>query len=79
MGGVIFVNHYLAKKMNFTQNYADNKGSGFNSAVLLAWVLPVALGLYFIFAKNLFPAYAVIPCWIASSLLYVVIMKFQKS
>lgn len=79
MGGVIFVNHYLAKKMNFTQDYADNKGASFNIAVLLAWVIPVGLGLYFIFAKGLFPAYAVIPCWIASSLLYVLIMKFQKS
>jgi NCS1 family nucleobase:cation symporter-1 len=79
MGGVIFVNHYLAKKMNFTQNYADEKGSSFNAAVLLAWVIPVALGMYFIFAKGVFPAYAVIPCWIASSLLYIVIMKLQKS
>jgi len=41
MGGIIFVNHYLAKKMNFTQNFADQKGSGFNTAVLLAWVIPV--------------------------------------
>ena len=79
MGGVVFVNHYLAKKMNFIQDYADKKGSGFNVAVLLAWLLPVALGLYFIFSKDLFPAYAVIPCWIASSLLYVIIMKLQKS
>jgi len=79
MGGVIFVNHYLAKKMNFVQDYADEKGASFNTAVLLAWVLPVALGLYFIFGEGVFPAYAVIPCWIASSILYVLIMKFQKS
>ncbi|WP_203257102.1 purine-cytosine permease family protein [Hyunsoonleella ulvae] len=79
MGGVIFVNHYLAKKMGFTQDYADEKGSSFNMAVLLAWVIPVALGLYFIFDKGVFPAYAVIPCWIASSVLYVLIMKLQKS
>lgn len=79
MGGVIFVNHYLAKKMNFVQDYADEKSSSFNLAVLLAWTIPVALGLYFIFAKGVFPAYAVIPCWIASSILYVLIMKLQKS
>lgn len=78
MGGVIFVNHYLAKKMGFTHNYADEKKSSFNTAVLLAWLLPVALGLYFIFVKDLFPAYAVIPCWMASCLLYVVIMKLKK-
>lgn len=79
MGGVIFVNHYLAKKMNFTQDFANKKGSSFNISVLLAWVVPVSLGLYFIFAKGLFPAYAVIPCWIASSLLYVFFMKILKS
>lgn len=79
MGGVIFVNHYLAKKMNFKQDYADENGSGFNVAVLIAWLIPVALGLYFIFEKGLFPAYAVIPAWIASCVLYVIIMKLQKS
>lgn len=79
MGGVIFVNHYMSNKFNFVQDYADEKGSSFNLAVLLAWVIPVALGLYFIFAKSVFPAYAVIPCWVASSLLYVLIMKLQKS
>jgi NCS1 family nucleobase:cation symporter-1 len=78
MGGVIFVNHYLAIRMNFMQNYADKKRSGFNMAVLLAWVIPVAFGLYFIFSEDLFPAYAVIPCWLASSALYVIIMKIQK-
>lgn len=79
MGGVIFVNHYLAKRLNFAKDFADIKGSTFNFAVLLAWTIPVALGLYFIFAKGLFPAYAVIPCWIGSSVLYVLIMKLQKS
>ncbi len=79
MGGVIFVNHYLAKKMNFTQNYADETQTGFNVAVLLAWVIPVILALYFIFAQGLFPAYAVIPAWIGSSVLYVIIMKSKKS
>ena len=79
MGGVIFVNHYLAKKMGFTQDVAHEKGNSFNAAVLLAWLIPVALGLYFIFEKGLFAAYAVIPCWIASSVLYVLIMKLQKS
>ncbi len=79
MGGVIFVNHYLAKKMDFTQDFANVKGASFNMSVLLAWVIPVALGLYFIFGKGLFPAYAVIPCWIGSSLLYVLFMKILKS
>ena len=79
MGGVIFVNHHLAKKMGFTQNYAEVKEIGFNGAVLLAWLIPVTLAMYFIFGQGLFPAYAVIPAWIASCLLYVMIMKFQKS
>jgi purine-cytosine permease-like protein len=79
MGGVIFVNHHLAKKMGFTKNYAEVKEIGFNGAVLLAWLIPVTLAMYFIFGQGLFPAYAVIPAWIASCLLYVMIMKFQKS
>lgn len=79
MGGVIFVNHYLAKKMSFTKDYADNTGSSFNIAVLLAWLIPVFVGLYFAFVQEVFAAYVVIPAWIASCLLYVLIMKLQKS
>lgn len=80
MGAIIFVDYWLMKKFGLKSEYAKETGSTINLAVMIAWLLPVAVGLYLIlFDKNLFfeekifAAYAVIPCWIASGLLYVVL------
>jgi hypothetical protein len=54
---------------------AHRTGSRFNVAVAIGWLAPVAVGLYLIFAKGVFAAYLVIPCWIASAILYLVLSK----
>lgn len=78
MGAVIFVDFYLMKKFGLRDEYARHSGSQFNVAVLIAWLLPVAVGLYLIFRQGLFPAYAVIPCWIVCGLLYLVLSKLSQ-
>ncbi len=82
MGAVIFVDYYLMRKFGLTDDYAAKSGTRFNLAVLLAWVLPVAVGLYLIFnpdpEKRVFAAYLVIPCWIACGILYLVLSKFVQ-
>ncbi|MGB7344126.1 MAG: hypothetical protein WBD20_07925 [Pirellulaceae bacterium] len=78
MGAVIFVDFYLMKKFGLREEYADQSGVQINVAVLIAWLLPVAVGLYLIFAQGLFAAYAVIPCWVACGLLYLVLSKFTQ-
>ena len=75
MGAVIFVDFYMMKKAGLADEYALQAGSGFNIAVLLAWLLPVSAGLYFIFSKGIFAAYAVIPCWFACGILYLLLSK----
>jgi NCS1 family nucleobase:cation symporter-1 len=70
MGAVIFVDHYLMKRTGLQHELADRSGLHVNLAVAIAWLLPVAVGLYLIFYQSLFPAYAVIPCWIACGALY---------
>lgn len=75
VGGIIFVNHYLSNKLGFTHDYAIAHKTSFNTAVALAWLIPVAVGLFMIFGQGLFAAYAVIPCWIASAVLYVIFAK----
>ncbi|MFK7738380.1 MAG: cytosine permease [Pirellulaceae bacterium] len=71
MGAVIFADFYLIQRLGAREEYAAQSGSSFNASVLLAWLLPVAVGLYLIFAQGLFAAYAVIPCWIACGVLYL--------
>jgi len=76
MGAIIFVNHYLAKKLGFLEDPAEKNKSAFNIAVLLAWLIPAIPGLWLILKKDgVFAAYLVIPAWIASAILYIILAK----
>jgi NCS1 family nucleobase:cation symporter-1 len=78
MGAVIFVDFYLMKRWGLLDEYALRTGQNVNLAVLLAWVLPVSVGLYLIFFHGIFAAYAVIPCWIACGVIYLALsVAFQ--
>ncbi|MCP5535112.1 MAG: hypothetical protein H7A51_02635 [Akkermansiaceae bacterium] len=77
MGGIIFVNHYLAKRLGFHEDAADATRSSFNTAVLLAWLIPAVPGLWLVLYQGVFAAYLVIPAWLASAVLYVVLGKMM--
>ncbi|MGL4400856.1 MAG: hypothetical protein ACRCXD_13380 [Luteolibacter sp.] len=79
MGAIIFVNHYFAKRLGFHEDAAAATKSGFNMAVLLAWLIPAIPGLWLILSKGVFAAYLVIPAWIASAILYVILGKMMFS
>ncbi|EMI24243.1 purine-cytosine permease family protein [Rhodopirellula europaea] len=78
MGAVIFVDFYLIQKFGLRAEYAAVTGARINGAVLIAWVLPVAVALYFILAEGFFAAYAVIPCWFTCGVLYLLISKLTQ-
>lgn len=79
MGAVIFVDYYLMKKFGLADEYAVRTNKSFHWAVLVAWLLPVSVGLYLIFKKDgIFAAYLVIPCWIACGILYLVLSKVAQ-
>jgi purine-cytosine permease-like protein len=78
MGAVVFVDFYLMKKFGLADDYALRTGSSVNAAVLIAWLLPVSVGLYLIFWQGLFAAYAVIPAWIACGLIYLALSKVTQ-
>ncbi|MGB7324523.1 MAG: hypothetical protein WBD31_06610 [Rubripirellula sp.] len=79
MGAVIFVDFYLMKKFGMKDEYALHSGVKANVAVLVAWLLPVAVGLYLIFAQGLFAAYAVLPCWLACGAIYLGLSKATQN
>lgn len=78
MGAVIFVDFYLIQKFGLRAEYAAVTGSRINVAVLIAWVSPVAVALYFILAEGFFAAYAVIPCWLTCGILYLILSKMTQ-
>ncbi|TWU32959.1 purine-cytosine permease family protein [Novipirellula artificiosorum] len=79
MGAVVFVDYYLLKHFGLQDEYAMHRGKKVNVAVLIAWVLPVTVGLYLIFWQDLFAAYAVIPCWVACGAIYLALSKTVQS
>jgi NCS1 family nucleobase:cation symporter-1 len=78
MGAIIFVDYWLMRKFGLQDEYAHRKGSPISIAVLVAWLLPVAVGLYLIFEHDLFAAYAVIPCWVTTGVMYLLLSKFTQ-
>lgn len=78
MGAIIFVDYWFMKSFSLDDEYAHRHGMVINVAVLLAWLLPVAAGLYLIFYQGLFAAYAVIPCWIASGIIYLILSRLMQ-
>lgn len=75
MGAIIFVDFWLMKRFGLLDESAHRNGSSFNPAVAIGWLAPVAVGLYLIFAQGVFAAYLVVPCWIASGILYLILSK----
>ncbi len=75
MGAVIFVDYYLMDRFGLRDEYAARTGTKINVSVLIAWLLPVGVGLYLIFWHGLFAAYAVIPAWIACGVVYLILCK----
>lgn len=78
MGAVIFVDFWLMKRFGLRDEYAHATQSSFHPAALIAWLLPVGVGLYLIFSVGVFAAYLVIPCWIVCGLLYLVLSKLTQ-
>ena len=75
VGAIIVVDHYFARRLNLTSNWAERTGSPFNVAALLAWVLPVAVFFYLYKQYNIFASYMTVPVWIACGILYIVFSK----
>lgn len=78
MGAVVFVDFYLMKRFGLADEYAQRTGSSFNWAVLVAWLLPVAVGLYLIFWQGLFAAYAVVPAWVICGMIYLSMSRLMQ-
>jgi purine-cytosine permease-like protein len=75
VGAIIVVDHYFARRLGLTPDWAERTRSGFNLAALLAWVLPVAAFFYFYHVHHVFASYLTIPVWLACGLLYVLFAK----
>ena len=76
VGAIIVVDVYLADKLGIARDPAEQSGSTFNVAALLAWIVPAAIGYWSVgFFKMPLPTYATLPVWLGSGVLYVILSK----
>lgn len=76
VGAIIVVDHYLAKRVGIATEPAASGKMKFNLAVLLAWVIPVAIALAIANAQNIPAFFLPLPCWLACGVLYILFSKF---
>ncbi|MEO1498482.1 MAG: hypothetical protein AAFV43_15160 [Planctomycetota bacterium] len=77
MGAVVFVDYWLIRRFGLADEYSERTGAA-NLAALVAWLTPVLVGLYLIFWRGLFAAYAVVPAWLACGALYLMLSVAQQ-
>lgn len=79
MGGILFFDWYFKQKQNVEAFHASQPGSSFNMAVLLAWLIPVGIAVYFITFRGVSAWYCPLPCWIACGVLYLLLSRRSPS
>lgn len=78
VGAVIVVDHYLARRVGIPSEVAERTGLRFNSAVLIAWAMPVVIGLALYQYARVPSFFLPLPCWLACGALYIVFTKLQR-
>lgn len=75
IGAIIVVDHFFASRFGILSDPAERKKTFFNIAVLIAWLIPVAVAMYLAKFHGIFESYLPLPTAIACGLLYVVLSK----
>ena len=75
VGAVIVVDFFFAEKWNLPTNPAARLGRAFNLDVFTAWLLPVGIAMYLLFARGVPAHFLPLPCWVACGLIYAVMTK----
>lgn len=79
VGAIIIVDFFFAQRLGIPTDPAERAGSSFNAAVVLAWLIPVGVGMYLYKFHGVFASFLPLPCAIACGLLYVVFMKMSAA
>lgn len=71
IGAIIFFDWHFHRKGDPDRLHAAKPSSSFSIPVLLAWMIPVVIALYFIQVQGITAWFFPLPCWIACGLLYL--------
>jgi len=76
IGAIIVFEHFFAKRMGITANYAEQSGVQVNMAVLLAWGISFVLFYYISWSQDIFLSFLTLPAWISCGVLFLVLSKY---
>ena len=77
-GAIIVFEHFFAKKIGITKNYAKVAGITFNKSVFYAWLISFGL-FYFISVKyDIFLSFVTLPSWLLCGVLFLVFSKYYQ-
>ena len=76
MGAIIVFEHFFARRMGITTNYAEQSGVQVNLAVLLAWAISFAIFYYISWSQDIFLSFLTLPAWISCGVLFLVLSKY---
>ncbi|MEX0330716.1 MAG: cytosine permease [Puniceicoccaceae bacterium] len=75
IGAIIFFDWHFHRKGDAANLHNAKPASSFSIPVLLAWVIPVGVAMYFIQVQGISAWYFPLPCWIACGLLFLVFTR----
>lgn len=75
MGGILFFDWYFRQNGDAAKFHSCKPASSFNLVVLLSWLIPVGIAVYFIQFKGISAWFFPLPCWIACGLLYLLFSR----
>lgn len=75
MGGVIFFDWYFRQKGDAAAFQRSTPATSFNVPVLLAWLIPVVPAFYLIVYQGYTAVNFVLPCWLVTGVLYLLLSK----
>ena len=78
MGAVIFFDWHF-KRHRKAENLYNLAARSFSVPVLMAWIIPVGMALYFIQVRGISAWFFPLPCWIVCGILYLLFTSKEKT
>jgi NCS1 family nucleobase:cation symporter-1 len=78
-GAIIVFEHFFAKKIGITKNYAEVTGITFNKSVFYAWLISFGIFYFISIQFDVFLSFVTLPAWLLCGVLFLVFSKrFQR-
>jgi NCS1 family nucleobase:cation symporter-1 len=77
-GAIIVFEHFFAKKIGITKNYAEVAGITFNKSVFYAWLISFGIFYFISIQFDVFLSFVTLPAWLLCGILFLVFSKYYQ-